>query len=151
MGSEPIMDENKPYQLMDACSEIMDNPMFVPADGVTHCNQAVQYVARRIGYHGFTEGTLANQMIDFLAASPEWLKIQLSQAQAWANDGHFVITCLKDEPHGHIAVVRPGISEYSQKWLTQAPKLANIGAKNSIGKGANWIFPAMPDCYVLKA
>lgn len=137
------------YRLIDACCEAYDNPQFKPRGGMTFCNQAVRFIAERLGYQGF-KSMLANQMVAFMRSSPAWLPIQLDQAQGYANQGRLVVAGLQDQPHGHVTLVRPGVADFSGKWKTAAPKVINIGADNFIGKGLNWAFQKKPEVFLLK-
>lgn len=137
------------YRLIDACCEVYDNPQFKPRGGMTFCNQAVRFIAEKMGYRGF-RSMLANQMVAHMKSSPDWLAIKLDQAQIYANQGHLVVAGLQDQPHGHVAVIRPGVADFSGKWESAAPKVVNVGADNFIGKGLNWAFKQKPEVFLLK-
>lgn len=135
------------YRLLDAICEAYDAPEFKPSSGVTYCNQAVTYVAERVGYNLF-KGLLANHMVDLMGSSRDWQEIEIKESQTYANTGRFVVAGLKDNPHGHVVVVRPGREIYSEKWQTLVPKVMNVGAKNFIGVDEKkrimtlaWVFP----------
>ena len=97
--------------LIDALCEVYDDTRFrmkiIGGGKVTYCNQVVQYVARRMGYDGFA-GRMANGMIDFMSLGGEWVATDFEKAQIHANLGRLVVAGLKNEPHGHVVVVRPG-------------------------------------------
>src|SRR5262245_31508649 len=95
------------FRLIDACCEVYDNPEFVPREGMTFCNRAVQYIAEKMGYMGFT-GLLANQIMALMKNSEDFEAITLDQAQAEANKGRLVIAGIIQDPHGHVVVIRPG-------------------------------------------
>jgi hypothetical protein len=135
------------FKLIDVCCEIFDNPAYAPRDGVTYCNQAVQDIAEKLGYKGFTPTMNANAMIQHMASSPDFMEIHMEIAQRMANSGELVIACQEDNPHGHVVVVRPGCEVFSSKWQKSVPKVVNIGAKNMIGQGLNWVFPSVPRFY----
>ncbi len=150
------------FKLIDACCEaydnegwkpIQDNPSTPENERRTFCNFAVNYVATKMGYVGF-KGLLANQIVELMETSnstslPRWTRIKASEAQELANLGFLVIAGVKETPHGHVAVVRPGNSTQSGKWKTSAPKLMNVGAKNSIAVGANFVFKEIPQFFRL--
>lgn len=139
-------------RLIDACCEAYDNPAWIPHDGKTFCNFAVNYICHVMGYDGFGAKSgplLANAMIDLMRANLKiWQPIPMAQAQQFANQGSLVIACQSKRPHGHVAVIRPGEQVYSTKWKAAVPKCVNIGAQNSIGRGINWVFPARPEIFV---
>lgn len=143
------------FALIDVLCETYDmcwkeDAPLAPKNGDTFCNVAVRRVAEALNYHGFSSSMLANQMIDFMAGSVDWEKIQLGTAQKMANTGALVIATRKASPHGHIAVVRPGRMAPSGKW-GQSPKGMNVGSDCFIGKALSWVFPGNPpDFYVWK-
>lgn len=141
----------KLLRLIDACCEARDNPGFQPLNSVTFCNQAVSYVAERMGYKKFL-GLQANDIFDLVSKEDDWLKINPEVAQAHANSGALVIAAWKNPGgHGHVATVRPGEFAASAKWKTdRVPKVLNIGKDVFIGKGANYAFSETPSYFVLK-
>lgn len=138
-----------PFQLIDACCEAYDNKNFIPKDGETHCNQAVAGICDKYGYPKFRL-LLANEMIDLMRSGPEWAPVSIEEAQNLANQGKLVVAGRKDEPHGHVAVVRPGVPDYSPKWGCLTPKVVNIGAENFIDKSLSWIFREKPEVFSYK-
>jgi len=136
-------------RLIDACCEVYDNPNYRPRGGMTFCNQAVMSIAEKVGYSKF-KSMLANQMVAFMRSSPDWSPLKIEEAQEYANKGNLVVAGLQGQPHGHVVVVRPGMSGFSQKWGMAVPKVVNVGAENFIGKSLNWVFQKKPEVYVLK-
>jgi hypothetical protein len=142
---------------------------FAEKDGATHCNEAVNYVAKKMGYSGFDDlrtkfpddAILANAMFELMVLSPDWMQVDGTVAQAHANEGALVVAAWKSPAgvHGHVAVIRPGNLTHSTKWGNlppdppRIPKVANIGkAENRfIARGANWAFGEEPKYFVLKA
>jgi predicted transcriptional regulator len=137
------------FRLVDACCEAYDNPAFQPKDGVTYCNQAVQYVAEKMNYTRFNS-KLANQIVQLMEEAEEWREIPIKEAQINANQGRFVVAGLEENPHGHVVVVRPGLMGTSGKWGIQVPKVLNVGKENFIAKGLNWAFREKPKVFVLE-
>lgn len=143
-------------ELIDACCEAYDDPAFKPrdtsGDGIneTFCNFAVRSIASAVGYHHFPPDAMANQMIDFMASSPDWVEIQMDQAQDSANHGRLIIATQKAAGHGHICVVRPGIEAYSSKWERKVPKVINVGKTNFIARGVNFAFQTVPTFFLLQ-
>lgn len=136
-------------KLIDAICEAYDI-YHVPKDGATFCNLAVQHICARMGFDRF-RGMVANQMVDMLKRSLEWEKIVMEEAQPLANEGRLVIAGIQDNPHGHVAVVRPGLEEFSRKWEKRVPKICQVGGTSYIGKSLAWAFAAEPEIWVLKA
>lgn len=158
--------------LIDAICEVFEKSLpggdFAEKDGVTHCNEAVSYVAKKLGYLGFDavwtanpdDAILANRMFDLMAKSPDWMQIDGIVAQSHANTGALVIAAWKNRAglHGHVAVVRPGMLTYSSKWGNQPPqtpripKVVNVGKAEYrfIARGSNWAFGDEPSYFVLK-
>lgn len=144
----------KTLRLLDAILEAYD--LFhvsqdVNGDGkadVTHCNQSVNHVCGRLGYEKF-KGMVANQIIDFMRRSDDWKKIELEDAQSFANEGRLVIAGAMAEPHGHVVIIRPGLEELSAKWNSKkVPKASHVGANSCIGKSLAWAFKDIPELWV---
>jgi len=139
---------------MDAICEAydkvwIDTKEFAPKDGETFCNQAVQYVAAKFSYDRFA-GKLANEMIDILNNDKKWAKVSSNEAGQRASEGRLVIAARKDQPHGHVCIVRPGTLATSGRWQENAPKVMNIGKDCFISKGANYAFREKPDYFSLE-
>jgi hypothetical protein len=137
------------FRLIDACCEAYDNPAFEPRQGMTFCNQAVHSICEKMGYSKF-KSLLANQMVALMKKSGEWKSIPMKDAQRLANEGCLVIAAIEARPHGHVAVIRPGLSGHSGKWNMAVPKVINVGAQNFIAKGLNWAFHEIPEIFVWK-
>jgi len=140
--------------LMDAICEAYDqawleNKPFAPKDGLTHCNEAVQYVAKKFGYERFA-GKMANEIVDIVNNDKNWSKVSPQEAAQCAGEGCLVIAAQKGSPHGHVCVVRPGTLEGSEKWQQKAPKVLNIGKDCFISKGANYAFRERPEYFSLE-
>lgn len=131
--------------LSDAVHEAMmfgmPDDKWAPKAGVTHCNEAVNYVCERMGYKKF-RGLLANEIFDQLQTNGDWHDVTPEASQYHANSGALVVVAWKNPAggHGHVCVVCPGIAEKSESWGYFAPKVVNIGATNFIGKRASWAF-----------
>lgn len=140
--------------LMDAICEAYDRAWigpkpFAPKDGVTYCNEAVQYVASIFKYDRFA-GKMANEIIDILNNDKKWIKVAPNDAAFRASEGCLVIAARKDQPHGHVCIVRPGTTEASGHWQENAPKVMNIGKDCFISKGANYAFREKPEYFSLE-
>lgn len=134
--------------LIDAICEVYDNKRYRPRNGKTYCNFAVRYIAEKMGYWKFNR-MLANQMIDLMERSPKWRTIKdMRDVQPIANLCELIIAGEKREKHGHVAVVRPGNMEWSNKWGCYCPKVCNIGKNNRLSKGVNWAFKNIPTFYI---
>lgn len=167
------MPEKSIPKLVDAICEAFEKSLpggeFAASDAVTHCNEAVNFVAKRMGYAGFDDlrtaapddAILANQMFDLMAKSPDWLEVDGVVAQSHANVGALIVAAWKNSSgvHGHVAIVRPGNCAYSAKWGNQPPqppmipKVSNVGKAELrfIGRGANWAFGDPPKYFAWKA
>jgi hypothetical protein len=140
--------------LIDAISEAYDNPSLRAANGATHCDAAVGYVLAKFGVKKYLgDAWTADSIIDDLAKNPIFKPVNGSKdAQRLANKGDVVIAGLKADPHGHVAVVRPGIAEWSNSWRRLAPKGMSIGpeAATFIGKKLSWAFAKEPQYFLLR-
>lgn len=111
----------------------------ITGDGIkeTYCNCFVQTVAVALGCAEFSkpDGTAisANQMIDRVASSPNWVGVDAATAQAKANEGALVVAAYKSDPHGHVAIVIPGKLQASPTHGHELPSGANVGKKNFYG------------------
>lgn len=129
---------------------IKDDPATPQKERETYCNFSVQHVCEALGYTGFSN-MMANQMIDKMALGDDWSPITAVDACQMVNDGYLVIAGLKDNPHGHVVVCRPGAPAFSSKWNGSfVPKCMNVGADVTIGLGTNWAFPNEPQYFVRK-
>lgn len=120
----------------------------------THCNEAVNLIAKRMGYNMFdlSEGEsdyralLADQMFDLMSASDSsWYRVTDARtAQDRANKGALIVMAWKspDSGHGHICVVMPGMAQWSPTWSESVPSVMNIGRDVFIGKKASFAFRA---------
>lgn len=135
------------FKLIEICEDVVNDPSLAPADGKTYCNIALHRIAVKCGVSYF-EGKLANDICDLVAGHKDWRKeADLARVQKHANSGGLAIAAQKDTPHGHVAVVAPGMAVPSGKWGKDAPIVANVGKKNGI-MGANFAFATIPDFYL---
>lgn len=131
--------------LLDAICEAYNNPSFLPREGKTYCNMASNSIALKMGC-GDLAGRVANDIYDYMSASPNWSETPFDKAQFLANQGTLVFAARKDSPHGHICVVMPGNEKFSGKW-GKVPTVMNIGKDVFIGKGVSWAFSELPKFY----
>lgn len=125
---------------------------------ITHCNEAVNYVAKRFGYHRFNkmesidpfDAFLANEQHTIMETDNKWIPVKMPEVQVLANQGAFVVASLSNEHGpGHVAIIRPGTAESSGSWGQLAPKCLNIGSTVFIHKKASWAFRSVPLFFVL--
>lgn len=136
--------------LFDSICEARENTIFFPQKDTTFCNYAVDYVAAKMGYTKF-KGLLANKIVQEMRTNGDWLQIQSDVAQYHANQGALVIAGAIESPHGHVAIVRPGLLTTSGKWDSdKVPKILNIGKDVFLDKGVSWGFGDWPSFFVLK-
>jgi len=154
-----------PITLIDAILDAYDRQEFQPLpDGTTFCNQAVILVALGMGY-GELRGKSADEIVQFIAGSPDWSLVPIEKAQEMANEGSFLVAGLTGDElgqgHGHVCVIRPGRPVYSGKW-GQCPRVLNIGSENFIARakkgpltnqpaGLNESFVPLPKIWVLRS
>lgn len=140
------------FLLIDAICEAYDNPEWRPHDGATFCNFSVNHVAQRMGYDGFDAGSgplLANGMVDLMKLkTADWMPIDPTTAQGYANSGSLVVAGFKDKPHGHVCIVRPGLMQTSAKWKMNVPRVLNMGKDVFIAKSMAWAFKDKPGVWV---
>ena len=133
--------------LLEFCYNVFNNESFFPQKNKTFCNQAVATVSRMFGFAGLTASP-ANNQIKILETSHLWIKTTPEQAQAEANIGKLVLAAKSGNPHGHIVVLLPGITSYSDKWKEQAPRCMDIGRAHTFGLRTNWAFKEKPVYWV---
>lgn len=126
-------------------------------DHQTDCNRFVIGVVHAYGYRAL-DGMNASQIARFLATSPDWMNVPGTSAAFHASKGALAVAAWEnlDGPHGHVAVVVPGVPVTSGKWgyaSPSVPKVANVGTpdKCKLGVGANYAFGPEPKYYALKA
>lgn len=132
-------------KLVDAVCATYTNPDLIPKDGKTYCNIAADSIARVMGCLELS-GKTANDIVDYMSASQNWVKIAPDDAQFRANVGTLVYAVLKEDPHGHICVVMPGYAKFSGRF-GKCATVMNIGKNNFISKGWNWAFQECPTFY----
>jgi hypothetical protein len=116
----------------------------------TKCNEAFNFIARRMNYDHFdmaatpnpTDAALANVMFaEMNDPNGHWRRIDAILAQKMANEGCLVAAASKNEPgHGHICVIMPGTAELSGTYAEMVPKVMNVGKDVFIGKKASFAF-----------
>ena len=110
------------------------------SEGVSHCNQSTCSIANAVGADasplGNSKGAYsANDQVRNLEKASQddesgWRKINLSDAQKYANDGSLVIIGLQSSGHGHTVTVRPDPANGN----SNNPSLAQVGGL-STGNG----------------
>jgi hypothetical protein len=128
------MNDDPAAWLKNACDVAMSDPKFQPDPeaGVTHCNQAVAYVAGQLGCHEL-DGLMADEQYQVMAtnASGHWRKVDGSTATLHALDGGLAIAAMTSQrtgqAHGHVAVVYPEGMQASPSLGHDVPTLANVG------------------------
>lgn len=130
--------ENMPILAPDVLRRFLDGMVKDPslkakADGTTFCNQAVQQVCHLECYKEF-DGLLANEIIEKMNGSSEWLNVRSIQASDWAQRGGIGVAALPGTPHGHVAVLYPGPMQTSGSLGRDVPIVANVGKKNAVMK-----------------
>jgi hypothetical protein len=140
--------------LLDAICEAYDNLDLRAGNGKTHCDASVGYILAKFGVKKYLpDEWTANKIIDDLRKNPVFKKVNGSkEAQRLANKGSLVIAGLQAEPNGHVAVVRPGIPEWSNSWRRLAPKGMSIGSVEAtfIAKKLSWAFKKEPEYFLLR-
>lgn len=141
--------------LLELCNEAVLKPEFQPSDGVTHCNQAADFIAFGMGCRDLrdVEGNvlMADPIIWKLRGNPNWREVTLGGTWNLANQGALIFGVLTSsqlgEEHGHIATVIPGRPIYSGHWENLSPLCANVGKENFIGRPMSYAFRTMPEFY----
>lgn len=145
-------------------------PEFVPSRNPaergtyrTHCNEAFNLVAMRMGCDSFdrretedpVDAKLAN-VIYRMMADPAglWAEISAGKAQSMANEGALVAAIDKNlTGPGHVCTVMPGVMEFSATFTEMVPRVMNIGKDVFIGMKASLAFRPddKPRYFCLKA
>ena len=131
-STDAIADANA-HRLAALCHEAVANPAWEPRGGTTYCNRAVSFIAQGMGYFGFINDQLANEMISSMASNPAWREEHdFGRIEALAMRGALIIFGLQDHPHGHVCVAFPAKAEDSGTWGGKVPMVCNIGKSNGI-------------------
>jgi hypothetical protein len=122
--------------LKAACDAAIANLNFQPSNGVTHCNQAAQFVSNSMGCHEL-DGLMADEQCAVMIANKSglWNKVMGTQASLWAQQGGLAFAGMTSEQlgeaHGHIAACYPAPMQMSGSLGHPVPVLANIGKTNA--------------------
>jgi hypothetical protein len=101
-------------------------------ESVTHCNQAVDYIAYKMGCEWFKDKN-ANQIYDIMVRNfPKFVPVEFPLAAKEANKGKLVIAAQKGKEHGHVAVLYPAEMEKSGTFGCMVPMVANVGLHNGV-------------------
>lgn len=141
-------------EIKDVLDQALANPDFKPYQGVTHCNEAIQFIAKEFGCDEFT-GMLADDIYETIVTnkSKKWDKVDSADASIWALSNGLAVAALPSyrlgEAHGHIVAVAPLPQEYSNTFRTEVPMVANLG--KSVGymrtSEAFPVYKGMPDFF----
>lgn len=147
--------------LFDAVCEAYDNLSFQPKDGVTHCNEAVAYIADAMGCKDLHHKT-ADEILTHITENADWSIVDFVKAQEMANQGSLLVAGLPSielkQSHGHTVILRPGKACFSGKWGV-TPRCLNVGSEMFLAKakkgpligmscGLNEAFGPMPRIFV---
>jgi RHS repeat-associated protein len=94
------------------------------------CNRGVNYAYKELTGSDEFDGMDANQMIDHMENSDNFVKIKHEDAQNFQNDGKIVVAGNKEEgngKHGHVVMGVPGKEEKSGSWNEKVPQVMNTG------------------------
>jgi hypothetical protein len=117
------------------------NPAFQPANGVTHCNEAINSVAVALGCSEFV-GLMADEIYSTMVnnASGKWQKVDPSDAAIWALSNGLAIAAMSSsmlgEAHGHVAGCYPVGQQFSGSFNGDVPVLANVGRTVGVMKSS---------------
>lgn len=88
---------------------------FLPGNGLTHCNQFIIALCKKLGIKILEDK--ANAQFDWLdtfsAGKENWRACSRTDAQGFANQGQLVVVAYRnndlpaEKAHGHIAVIHP--------------------------------------------
>lgn len=141
--------------LRDACAAAVSNPAFAPGNGVTHCNQAAQFIANAMGCTEL-DNKMADQQHAAMVAntSGRWTKVDGASATAFALLGGLGFASMSSaqlkEAHGHIAAIYPAPMQFSGSLNKNIPIVANVGVNESEEKESMAFPVAMgePDYFI---
>ena len=140
------MEESKSV-VKELCDKHINAQDLIARDGLTFCNIFVQRVFHDLNYFGLKNKT-ANEIFNFCSEEiTKWDKINAANAIEKVIDDYFIIASIKDDPHGHVAIVYPDHSIFSGKWGEYCPIVASVGKKNGI-MGANYAFSERPSYFL---
>lgn len=141
-------------ELKSVLDHALSNPKFMPLNGITHCNEAIQFIAWSKGCSEFT-GMVADDIYNTMLknVSGKWDKVDPSDATIWALSNGLSIAALPSsklaELHGHIAAIYPVGQIFSASFKMDVPVCANVGKTVGIMKTSE-AFPVskgMPDFF----
>jgi hypothetical protein len=131
-----------------------DDPTTKKDERATFCNVFTRDVCAWFGWKDFeaTDRDQAGEITRFMSAHPtRWRLVSPEDAARCATLGHLVVAGQVRKPQssdvpgkwystGHVCIVAPGQSEYSNKWSMLVPVCANVGGSNWYGKPLSFAF-----------
>jgi len=144
---------NKLDYIRVCCHIILSNKNLISSNGVTYCNIGFYYILRLLGLGDdfvnklYKEPYLANEMYDIL--KEKYKQVNIEEVLSNLESGKLYAASIKDNPHGHIALIYPHKTKvYSIKWNKLVPLCVNFGKENGI-IGLNWAFNKEPEYFEL--
>ena len=104
------------------------------------CNRGVNYAFNEVTGSDELNGKTANEIVNYMANSENFTKVELSEVQELANNGEVVIGGkAEDGGSGHVVLAVPGKEESSGKWKGKVPQVMDTGeGKRSEKNGVNY-------------
>jgi len=142
--------------LREAQDKVWDSGLYMPKeeDGeeITYCNMATNAVLAPMGCT-VMQGMTADQMVEFMRTSKNFLIKPIEDCQFLANEGTVIVAGLTSgalkQSHGHVCTITPGVEDFSGHWNKKTPQCLSIGRKKICfrSKGVNWAFVPEPEFY----
>jgi RHS repeat-associated protein len=105
------------------------------------CNRGVNEAFTEITESDELKGKTANEIVDQMASSDNFEKVDLDDVQDQTNDGEIIIAGKKETKHGHVALSVPGEEATSKNWGGDVPVGMDTGGGNRWSKkGMNYSF-----------
>ena len=135
--------------IKSACHLAMSVRAYWPANGVTHCNEALHHILTDLGYPDFAwdvefkRPMMANDIAEKCETTLQ--QVPIGDVLHVANDGQIIIATIKEPFHGHCALVYPfPAPQTSGKWFrTDLPCVANVGKDVGV-MPVNYAFGTVP-------
>lgn len=147
-GNSDLERRQNMFEIHYIAGKIFDSREFRKKGGKTFCNMAVAKFLSRVGYTALN-GKLANQCIEWMEKSGDFISVGSNVAGELVNNGGVVVAGARGDVHGHVVICLPGQTKNYPPWGQEVPLCMNIGSDYQFGVPIFSAFKEMPQFFYL--